>query len=254
MLFGQSAGGGSVDMYSYAWTKDPIVNAISPMSGNAANSAAASKSSNEWFSVSKTVGCGGEEAGAKSLACMRSKDTQTILNAFKNAKGISTTQFRPTADNRVVFSDYAKRRAEGNFIKVPYLTGNTDDEGGISFAINRPAPKAPGAAPASKSNAVDKRQAPGSSGAANGLQGCGPNVAAAARIKAGVPAWRYLSSMVFPNSDIGKFSYYIYQSALNLISFLGSRGTFHGGDIAYVFGTQAWLTRMVRPPDTEPFN
>jgi cholinesterase len=27
LLFGQSTGGGSVDIYSYAWTEDPIVNA-----------------------------------------------------------------------------------------------------------------------------------------------------------------------------------------------------------------------------------
>jgi hypothetical protein len=134
---------------------------------------------------------------------MKRKDTQAILDAFKHAKGISTTQFRPTTDNRVVFSDYAKRRADGNFIKVPYLTGNTDDEGGISFAINRPAPKAVGTSPVAKSNIIQQRQALGSSSAANGAQGCGPNTAAAARIKAGVPAWRYLSAMVFPNSDIG---------------------------------------------------
>jgi carboxylesterase type B len=195
MLFGQSAGGASVDMYSYAWTKDPIVSAINPMSGNAVNTASSGNKSAQWFGVSKTLGCGGEEAGAKTLDCMKTKDTQTILNAFKNAKGLSTVQFLPTADNRVVFSDYAKRRAAGNFIKVPYLTGNTDDEAGISFAINRPSPKAPAAAPASKPNALVKRKAPG--------QGCGPNAAAADRIKAGVPAWRYLSSMVFPNSDIG---------------------------------------------------
>jgi cholinesterase len=208
MLFGQSAGGASVDMYSYAWTKDPIVSAINPMSGNAANTApsGSSNKSTQWFQVSKALGCGGEEAGAGSINCMRTKTTQTVLNAFKDAKGLGSIQFRPAADNRVVFTDYAKRRAEGNFIKVPYLTGNTDDEAGISFAINRPAPKAPGILPASKSNAVGKRQAPG--------QGCGPNAAAADRIKAGVPAWRYLSSMVFPNSDIG-MSHYVYPVELS---------------------------------------
>jgi len=133
MLFGQSAGGGSVDMYSYAWTKDPIVAAISPMSGNVGVRAQTNSSS--WFTVSQKVGCGGAEAGDKTLACMRSKNTQTILDAYKGM------QFWPATDDKVVFNDYDKRLAEGNFIKVPYLTGNTDDEGGISFATSRPAPK-----------------------------------------------------------------------------------------------------------------
>jgi cholinesterase len=204
MLFGQSAGGGSVDMYSYAWTKDPIINAVSPMSGNAANSGVPTNVSTEWFRVSKTLGCGDESSGEKSLACMKAKDTQSILNAFKNEKGINSIQFRPAADNKVVFSDYAKRREEGNFIKVPYLTGNTDDEGGISFAINRPAPKAPGTSPVAKGSTIDVGKRQLSSG---GAMGCGPNSAAAARVKAGVPAWRYLSSMVFPNSDIGMVAF-----------------------------------------------
>jgi cholinesterase len=180
-------------MYSYAWTEDPIVNAISPMSGNAGNTGPINNSSTEWYTVSKALGCGDESAGEKTLACMRTKDTQTILNAFKNDKGVSSVQFRPTSDERVVFSDYARRRTEGKFIKVPYLTGNTDDEGGISFAINRPAPK--------PSAPVQKRQF----GGAAGVQGCGPHSAALARTKQGIPAWRYLSSMIFPNSDIGSY-------------------------------------------------
>lgn len=217
-------------MYSYAFTEDPIVNAISPMSGNAGNSGPASNKSTEWFRVSKALGCGDESAGEKTLTCMKTKDTQSILNAFKNEKGLSTVQFRPSADEKVVFSDYSKRRTEGKFIKVPYLTGNTDDEGGISFAIARPAPKA--TAP------VQKRQ----SAAA---QGCGPHAAALGRIKQGIPAWRYLSSMVFPNSDIGSYTQDILKGVVNANQQVGSKGQWHGGDIAYVFGTQAWYSRIV---------
>jgi cholinesterase len=227
MLFGQSAGGGSVDMYSYAWTKDPIVSAISPMSGNAG--ARPQNNGSSWFSTSQKLGCGGAEAGEKTLACMRGKDTTTILNAFKG------TQFWPTADGKVVFSDYDKRLAEGNFIKVPYLTGNTDDEGGISFATSRPAPKvvaspktptAP-SIPATKANVLGRRQAKDMASVLSAKQGCGPHKAAEGRIKNGVPAWRYLSSMVFPNSDIG------------------SKGAWHGADIGYVFGTQVFLSKQV---------
>jgi cholinesterase len=34
IIFGESAGGGSVDMYAYAWTEDPIISGIIPESGS----------------------------------------------------------------------------------------------------------------------------------------------------------------------------------------------------------------------------
>jgi cholinesterase len=142
--------------------------------------------------VSDAVGCGGSSIAAdKTLECMRSKPYTEILAGLKNSNLTAMGSFFPTADEKIVFRDYEKRRAEGNFIKVPYLVGNTDDEPGISYAIARPAPKAP----------VVKRQA---TPAIQSKDGCGPDVAATARVKAGLPAWRYVSAMVFPNSDVGK--------------------------------------------------
>jgi len=175
-----------------------------------------------WYAVSKAIGCGDASAGAtKTLDCMRSKPYTEILDGMKKASIASMGAFFPTADDKIVFRDYPKRREAGNFIKVPYLVGNTDDEPGISYAIARPPPKAP------TKGIVTKRQ---NKGMIQSKDGCGPDAAATARVKAGVPAWRYLSAMVFPNSDVG------------------SPGCWHGGDIGYVFGTQEYLTRV---PDTE---
>jgi cholinesterase len=126
---------------------------------------------------------------------MRSKPYTEILAGMKKASTASMGAFFPTADDKVVFRDYAKRRDAGNFIKVPYLVGNTDDEPGISYAIARPAPKAPA------KGTVVRRQ---NKGMIQSQSGCGPDVAATARVKAGVPAWRYLSAMVYPNSDVGE--------------------------------------------------
>jgi len=48
------------------------------------------------------------------------------------------------------------------------------------------------------------------------------------RVNNGVPAWRCLSKIIFPNSDIG------------------SKGAWHGIEIGYVFGTQEFLSKKVR--------
>jgi len=132
--------------------------------------------------------------------------------------------FGPRADGKVVFSDYATRRAAGNFIKAPILIGNTDDEGGLSFALSSSAkgtPKPPGA--------LQKRQTPPPKAPNLASIGCGPHSAALARIQAGVPAWRYIYNGVWPNQDIG------------------SKGAWHGADIGLQFGTTEFLSKK---PDT----
>jgi carboxylesterase type B len=160
-----------------------------------------------WFKVSTAVGCGGQEAGEKTIECMRSKPFTAILDGMKKAQG----SFMPSADGKVVFSDYAKRRDSENFIKVPILVGNTDDEPGMRSALGLPSPKA----------TLKKRQY------AKSRDGCGPHTAASARVKAGLPSWRYLSAMLYPNVDIG------------------SSGSWHGADIGFAFGTQEYLSHVV---------
>lgn len=226
ILFGQSAGGGSVDMYSYAWTKDPIVYGFIPESGSASRRPSSPNTNNSasWYAASKALNCGGEEAGAKSIECMREKPFGDILTAIKPIGGANPmSAFGPRADGKVVFSDYAARSAAGNFIKAPVLVGNTDDEGGISFALSstRGAPKPP-------SRRVIRQTPPKAPDLAT--VGCGSHLAALARVKAGVPAWRYIYNGVYPNQDIG------------------SKGAWHGADIGMQFGTSQFLSKK---PNTE---
>jgi cholinesterase len=121
-IFGESAGGGAVDMYSYAWTKDPIINGIIAQSGTGSNrpSGVGGASANAaWFKASQALGCGGVEAGAKTVDCMRQKpaaDIQKQLDTMMTGPGISP--FGPTADDKTIFRDTAARGAAGNFIKV----------------------------------------------------------------------------------------------------------------------------------------
>jgi cholinesterase len=231
ILFGQSAGGASVDFYSYAWTNDPIVYGFIPESGSVSIGSSSPNNSASWFAASKALNCGGEEAGSKTVECMRTKPFEAILAAIKTIGAANPMgAFGPKADGKVVFSDYAVRRAAGNFIKAPVLVGNTDDEGGISFALSstRGAPKPP--SPPSKG--VISRQAPPK--APNlAIIGCGPHSAALARVKAGVPAWRYIYKGVYPNQDIG------------------SKGAWHGADIGMQFGTSEFLSKK---PNTEVQN
>jgi cholinesterase len=119
IMFGQSAGGASVDMYSFAWAKDPIVYGLISESGVASNPATpAPNSSAAWWESSRKVGCGGIEAGEATLACMRSKTWQQLTDTVPRRGVIANTGFAPTGDSKIVFLDYLKRRSEGNFAKI----------------------------------------------------------------------------------------------------------------------------------------
>jgi carboxylesterase type B len=111
-LFGESAGAGSVDMYSYAWAEDPdpIANGFIPQSGSAGALTGPIQASG-WYGVSKAVGCGGQEKGTETVACMRSKKWEDLIGNGRSS------MFMPSPDGKVVFSDYGARQAAGKFIK-----------------------------------------------------------------------------------------------------------------------------------------
>jgi cholinesterase len=124
-LFGQSAGGGSTEFYSYAWTSDPIISGFIVESGAGASlsagGAASTNVSAPWFTISQRVGCGGVDAGEKTLACMRGKPWKEILDKMEKRTVIpdaASGSFTPVVDGKVVFGDVPKRRKEGNFIKA----------------------------------------------------------------------------------------------------------------------------------------
>lgn len=126
-LFGQSAGGASVDYYSYAWTEDPIVNSFIMQSGTVGQPSPPNPTS--WFNVSSMLNCGNAtDDPAAVLSCMLTKSTTDITAVLASTSSIS---FGPAVDEKVVFSDYHSRSLAGNFIKRPVLLGNTDYEAGL---------------------------------------------------------------------------------------------------------------------------
>ncbi|PQE27795.1 hypothetical protein CJF31_00010020 [Rutstroemia sp. NJR-2017a BVV2] len=131
-LFGESAGGASVDLYSYGFVKAPLVAGFIAQSGTTQLEPALtpSASANLWFTVSSELGCGNSTSDNQAvLACMRNVSTEQITKAVGADAG-----FIPTADDIIVFSNYTARSLAGNFTKKPMLVGHTDAEANL-FAL-----------------------------------------------------------------------------------------------------------------------
>lgn len=145
-LFGHSAGGASIDYYSYAWKDDPIVAGTVPMSGTATSFGhrTAETGLEAWGLTAELLGCGNSDSTSTSvvISCMRQKTTEQVFNASLEAGNnltatlptlaqfyVSTTGiWSPTTDNVTVFANYSTLGQEGMFIQRPILTGSNSDE------------------------------------------------------------------------------------------------------------------------------
>lgn len=125
-IFGSSAGGTSVDLYSYAWAHNPLVRGLISHSGTALSYIpnTIEQSTNAFYNVSKSLGCGGRsEESDRVVECMRQKPWEDIFNISNNYPQIPSATvpepvFHPVADEITVFSDYKKRSAEGKFARL----------------------------------------------------------------------------------------------------------------------------------------
>ena len=208
-LFGQSAGGASVDLYSYAWEKDPIVAGFIPESGNAfswglPNSQAFAQTG--WYTVSTALGCGNSTNTTNSavISCMKSKTAAELLAAIPAQVGTSGVLglFGPTIDETVVFSNYTLRSPAA----VPMIIGNNNYEGGLfrtQFAL-------------------DGIFFPDKFWDLFNLQEftCPAGIRANVSVKANIPIWRYRYFGVWPNLVIS-----------------AEAGTYHAAEIPVLFNT-----------------
>jgi carboxylesterase type B len=214
-VFGQSAGGSSVDYYSFAWTDDPIVAGLIPESGGVltpGSQATAGDAATAWYNVTAELGCGDADTDSDQVvSCMRSQSWETILQAStSDATGIAsvTGGFGPTIDEKVVFSNYAERTVAGNFIKVPMLVGNNDYEVGLFKAIF-------GLQNVTYTEAVwEYLQLV--------IYTCPASYRAAASVTAGQPTWRYRWFGDFPDLKVTS---------------VPDSGAWHGSEIPLIFGT-----------------
>ena len=192
-IFGQSAGGASVDLYNYAWKDDPIIAGSISESGTAISfgNLKPESANASWYQVAGKVGCNQSDPDAV-LACMRSPAVtqQALLTAENSGSGLSSVLgiFNPTVDNKTVFENYTEKALAGEYIQKPYLFGNNYFEAGLFILL----------------------------GAASGLNlptdewidfdagefTCPESTSAIYRSAAGIPTWRYIYKADFPNEAL----------------------------------------------------
>ncbi|KAH8649770.1 carboxylesterase [Ilyonectria robusta] len=134
-IFGQSAGAGMVDFYSYAYAEDPIANGFILQSATVDGFPALVPGAtvSRWSRIAEAAGCG--PTSENPTECMRSKTPEEILGAFSEddtAIG-ANPQFGPVADDILVYADYNSRRSA----RGGYLIGNNQNEAGI-FRLIQP--------------------------------------------------------------------------------------------------------------------
>ncbi|KAH9224015.1 Alpha/Beta hydrolase protein [Leptodontidium sp. 2 PMI_412] len=124
-IVGESAGAGSVDFYSFAWTHDPIVNGFIAQSGIAIAGSANDSAAN-WLAAATLLGCNPLSNSTTVLSCMRSRNQTSILKAIS-----ALPVFGPAVDNTTVYPNNLERALAGKLIRKPFLIGINDNEIGL---------------------------------------------------------------------------------------------------------------------------
>jgi cholinesterase len=138
--------------------------------------------------TSVQLGCGPTSGDrTKIIQCLRNVPFEKILNATAITNPLEAVlgHFAPTVDNQVIFGDYVKRAAAGQFAKVPFVTGNNDYEGGLFYVM---AAASKSSIPSILWNVFNLA-----------VFTCPSADAASYRVAAGVPTWRYRYYGTFAN-------------------------------------------------------
>ncbi|KAK4245436.1 Alpha/Beta hydrolase protein [Corynascus novoguineensis] len=224
-LFGESAGGASVDHYSFAWPRDPIVSGLIPMSGTAEGITPqpAAVAAELWYNTTAALGCGDAVTPdqAAVLACMQSVPAEAIVDTLINTiESPSRMPYSPTIDGTLVFADPSDRPTAA----VPMLIGTTDNEAAL-FRIF--VPPQPGLSPDEEdafwhgenqrgfvcpAARRAARSAHDPDGHGNGRGG---------KDGEGNPTWRYRWHGVFPNTELARTP---------------PSGAYHDSEVAVLFG------------------
>jgi acetylcholinesterase len=130
-IFGQSVGGTSLAVHSFWHPHDPIVQAMILQSGQAEGTI--TNTPDEFIRVANATGCLNANRFAK-LKCLRDLDPLVLRNGIsKNSYNYFGEPFGGaiTVNNLTYFSpsNYMQKGMKGQFAKIPYLIGSTNDEG-----------------------------------------------------------------------------------------------------------------------------
>lgn len=203
-LFGESAGGVSIDDYSYAWPSDPIVNGLIPMSGTATGIGVRDKdlASEFWFNSSSIVGCGNASTPAEEVyQCMTTVPAEDIVSSLVNTIDSRINMpYCPTIDGELVFDNHTGLPTAS----VAMMIGNTDNEMGLfKLFVDLPV---------SEESWAQQTQE---------MFSCPAASRAAVSVQDGNPTWRYRWHGSFPNT---------------IISTRPPSGAYHESEIPLLFG------------------
>ncbi|KZL80017.1 carboxylesterase [Colletotrichum incanum] len=213
-VFGESAGAGMADFYSFAFASDPIANGFILQSATIPRFPAPNESSTaaRWFRLAEAVGCRPSSGSPDNVTeCMRNLTTEQMFAGFsaeETAVG-AIPAFGPSVDNVMVFEDYTGRRSAN----AGYLIGNNENEAGAFKALQ------PNRSEAYWTDFNFRYYT------------CADAVRLEQLVRQGVPSWRYRYFGDFPNLAI---------------STNPPSGAYHGSELRPLFGT------MPRTPPSTP--
>ncbi|KAF8453088.1 Alpha/Beta hydrolase protein [Kalaharituber pfeilii] len=203
-IFGESAGGVSVDIHAHAWARDPIVSGLIAQSGAVGLIPFLDGGDrfHAWGNLTDKVGCANAGSEQQKLKCMQQVPWRELikgLQALQTCDDPFYFGFGPRVDGKMVFSasEYQRRGALGWFAKVPLLVGNTDDEVGGSATLTPPLPSCPPRQPVG-----DVRPEVLGKLLTSSAFSCPAREAAVSRFLNNVPVWRYRYYGSF-NSGVG---------------------------------------------------
>ncbi|KAG4411817.1 hypothetical protein IFR04_015041 [Cadophora malorum] len=213
-LFGQSAGAGMIDFYSYAYASDPIAQGFILHSATVNGFPSLPRNATEasWFRIAEAVGCGPRTGDHIEITeCMRTKTPQEVLDGFSSQDtGIGPTPaYGPGVDDLIVFENYTSRHAAPG----GYMIGNNQNEAGLFRRFQN------------QTDAYweDFNQR---------LYTCADAERITQSVKDGSPSWRYRYFGDFPNLAI---------------SLDPPSGAYHGAELPVLFGTVDEVARNSTP-------
>ncbi|PYI14925.1 carboxylesterase, type B [Aspergillus violaceofuscus CBS 115571] len=140
VLWGQSAGGGSVDVQNFAYPDDPIVNGFISDSGSVFLTVETrSEGYTNFSSVARHFNCTAGSAAA-TLDCMRQVPAAAIESVLEVESSLT---FYPWIDDKVVFNNYTERYVQGRVSNKPAIFGSNANEGASLITLPEPATAAP---------------------------------------------------------------------------------------------------------------
>ncbi|KAE8259062.1 hypothetical protein A4X13_0g1275 [Tilletia indica] len=229
-LFGESAGGVSVDTWAFANANNPkpLVKGLIVQSGAVSGLDLSlgdpntnwSRPLSPWNQVANhpSVDCGRTSDDAQ-LQCMQQVDFPVLLRAIDE----TNVNFGPSVDNKLYFDDWVGRSALGQFAKVPMMMGTNADEGtvlsGLLFTDI--------AGMVTQSSLITPL-----------IFTCPARQEVSDRIANGVPAWRYVYHGNWDNMNSG----------------ITALGAYHFSEVPIVFRTfpAAYLSNLSHPVEIPP--